>query len=279
MPEKTQQDITKEAFQQTAPEISKTKKKYRRFIDTAFFVTLLTISLFIVQYVFFKNYLNVYNVSEKAIRLDLKSFIPFAAHIGMIAIFVLMYVSQLKADKAVGNYHISLTRISLAAIVITYFLTNYHITEYVQKWISCVLIIALPFAFELIRYSLYKLKIKEKRTEKTINPKAYSTVLKNSIYDIFYYAYYFKSRVFVLVIALCLAAQLSPLLAKANNEYQIVSYESQTYAVIMDYEDDVIVEPITEKDNTLTIHTDYYKYLSKENLEITNKKYDKVKIK
>ena len=60
MPEKTQQDITKEAFQQTAPEISKTKKKYRRFIDTAFFVTLLTISLFIVQYVFFKNYLNVY---------------------------------------------------------------------------------------------------------------------------------------------------------------------------------------------------------------------------
>ena len=90
------------------------------------------------------------------------------------------------------------------------------------------------------------------------------------------YTYYFKFGIAFLAIAVVLAPYVGEIKAKANLEYQTFADSDIQYAIIVDYNDKVLVQRSKEENDVLTIYADSYSYVSKEDLSITYKKYEEV---
>lgn len=65
-------------------------------------------------------------------------------------------------------------------------------------------------------------------------------------------------------------------MARSNHYYRTLAYEDNLYAVIVEYSDEVLVESIEINDDTLTIDTSEYRYLSKDGLVFSYNEYDDV---
>ena len=65
-------------------------------------------------------------------------------------------------------------------------------------------------------------------------------------------------------------------MARSNHYYRTLAYGDNIYAVIVEYSDEVLVQSVDIYDNTLTIDTSEYRYLSKDGLVFSYNEYDDV---
>ena len=167
------------------------------------------------------------------------------------------------------------------AIVSLTLLNNYYFNRVVGS-IACIAIsIIVPIIIELILLFKYKKKCNDKPNDpkmKTNKEKTEKVKKEEFVWNRIFYILYVKNGLFVLAVCILLAPVVGMISARANPNYQTCKYDSKTYAIIVEYEDSVLVQEADVCDNTITILTNSYRYLPKESLEIKFSTYDVVLI-
>ena len=78
------------------------------------------------------------------------------------------------------------------------------------------------------------------------------------------YRLYVKSGIGFLVVASLIAPIFGEASAKMRNDYQICSFDNNTYAVIIETGDSFLVQDAIVENDQLIIYTDHYMYLDKQ---------------
>ena len=121
----------------------------------------------------------------------------------------------------------------------------------------------------LLRYTLKNRNFENKE----ISEQEKENKIEDYIWNRLFYVYMFRYGVAVIIILTSLAFLLGTTNAKVKSEYQICVYDSQTYAVIVDYDDRVLAEKAYINDNSITISTGTYRYLPKDSMELSFKSF------
>ena len=112
----------------------------------------------------------------------------------------------------------------------------------------------------------FRIKRADKK-EQDLDVKTSQLVLTACLEDLFYYHYFLKTGLVLIVIVVILSPIVSKDLTKYNKCYEVCSFEGVNHAVIFDYADRVLVQPVEYDKGTLVIYTDYYRYIPKEKIE------------
>ena len=265
-------DAIDEARQITQQEIEKQENKGKKIFENfATIISLSIVGLTLILYSYYRGYGEVYNIPPSVFPLKLEMFMPIAIQVLGLMIYIVYYIASRKTDNVLKRNRINPLRILYGTLIVSTLLNSNNI-NYLWGGIACLIIaIALPLAIEIILFFANKPK---KNKEITDSEKRFK--VEELIYSRFVYTYHSKFGLAFLIIMLILAPHVGRIKAKANLEYQTVIQNDTHYVIIIDYDDKVLVQNANEGKNILTIYTDSYSYLNKENLNITYKKYDKV---
>lgn len=268
----TKQDVVIEAIEKTRG-IRETEQKNTKkaFENIAAIISILAIFLSIVLYAYNSGYCKVFNLPAHCVPIDLKRYLPFAINMIGLLLYVLYYITLYKADKVLEKNRINIMRIFYGVLIVLTFINYNLICNVIGTIWTFIISFTLPFIIELLLYFL-----KRPKKNKLVSKEERKPLLEGSIYDVLFYNSYIKSGTFILILAVMLASPFGQLKAKAANQYQTFSYNDTLYAVIVDYDDKVLVQEIIETEKTLTIKTDYYLYIPKDTVTFSYNKYDDV---
>ena len=94
--------------------------------------------------------------------------------------------------------------------------------------------------------------------------------------DRFFYSCFYKGGLFIIVLAITIVPYLGKLSAKAKREYQIITVDDASYAVIFTEADRYLVQSATVQGEELTIDTSSFKYFDKDAGEVRYLQFDEV---
>ncbi len=274
MPKITKNDVVKEALGKTDAEIKKNKKKTRKVFDSiAAIISISVIVLSIIMYSYYNGYCKVFNIPTKIIPINIKDCLPFAINIVGVLIYVLYYIAYIKTDRIVGKNKVNVFRIFYGYIILCTLLFDNNIDNLIGKIWSMVIPLLIPIAIEVFVYFA-----KRPKKPKDNNVDDPNSLLEEYVFNIFMYNSYIKYGMFIFILLVLLAGPFGGLSAKAEDRYQICTFDNISYAVIVDYDDKVLVEEVKEIKNKLIINTKTYRYIDKESIEFEYKEFDKVTI-
>ena len=247
---------------------NKGKKIFENF---ATIISLAIVSLTLILYSYYRGYGEVYNIPPSVFPLKLEMFMPIAIQVLGLTIYIIYYIASRKTDKVLKRNRINPLRILYGMLIVSTLLNSNNI-NYLWGGVVCLIIaIALPLAIEIFLFFVNK-----PRKNKEIANSEKRFKVEDFIYSRFVYTYYSKFGFAFLIIMLILAPHIGRIKARADLEYQTLIQNEIQYVIIVDYDDKLLVQHANEEKNVLTIYTDSYSYINKENLNIIYKKYDKV---
>lgn len=274
MADVTRNDIIDEVLEKLKPIKKNDNERGKMFFNNFAVITSLSvIFLSILLFEYNTGYCEVFNLPAECMAIDMKMLIPFAAQIGTAVVCFLFYLSSIRANNALGRYRFSITRILWAELCLIYFLNKNQLKNFFGSWGCLLLSFAVPFLLELMFY----LRNKPGRNS-VIAEKDREEVLENTLTEAIFHNYYIKRGIVFFVLPLVFASSIGSLTARSNHYYRTFSYDDMQYAVIAEYADEVIAQPVKIDGKTLTIDTSEYRYISKVSLVFSYRKYENVTI-
>ena len=272
MADVTRNEIIDEVLEKLKPIKKDASERGKKFFENLAVITsLAVIYLSILLFEYNTGYCKAFNLPSECMAIDMKMLIPFAAQIGMNIVGILFYLSSLKTDKALGKYHFSITRLCWGEIVLITFVSKNQLINVIGYWGSLLITYSIPLLLELMFYLRQK-----PRKNKVVAEKDHDDVLELTLRDAIFHDYYIKRGLVFLVLPLAFASSIGKLAACSNHYYRTIVFEDTQYAVIIEYSDEVLVQSAEIENDTLTIDTNEYRYLSKDGLVFSYKEYDDV---
>lgn len=102
--------------------------------------------------------------------------------------------------------------------------------------------------------------------------------MEDTVQDSIFAAYYIKYGIFAIALPFVVAPMMGQFSANAQREYQTCVVNDMTYAVVVDYEDKVLVQQAIEQGEMLQIDTSSFTYFDKKNIVLRYKEYTSVSI-
>lgn len=289
-PSMTMKDVVIEAESIAKPFEEESKKKRSYLIKNATaIIAFLTVGLLIILYAFNTGYYGIFSIPVECISVDLKSYIPVAIQVIGLAMLIIRYISLVKTDVALQENTINPIRIFYGAIVLISIITynHYHILldtirinlPTINKYIpvGMILVFVIPIAIS-IGAELYIYLLRKPRKNTKLNRQEYTMRKKDMVNDRFFYSYFYKGGLFIIVLAITIVPYLGKLSAKAKREYQIITVEDASYAVIFTEADRYLVQSATVQGKKLTINTSSFQYFDKDVGEVRYLQFDEVAI-
>lgn len=274
MAELTKGEIFREAQETIKPIANEVEGQKKKFIENAAeIISFSAIALSIILYAFNTGYCKVFNLPADVMSLDMTRLLPLAAQILSIASFILLYVSSLKADRALNRNRFNLVRIIWGFFIVSYFFSVNNVHAVIGSWMNLLLICLLPLLAEILIYWA-----KKPQKVKKIAEAEHQAILEDTVQDSIFATYYIRYGIFLIVLPLVFAPNLGEFSARAEREYQTCVVQDITYAVVGDYEDKVLVQRAIDQDGSLQIDTSNYAYFDKKDIVLRYVKYDSVKI-
>ncbi|MBP3541539.1 MAG: hypothetical protein J6K72_06990 [Clostridia bacterium] len=274
MADLTKGAVYREAREKIAPVINNTESRKKKLLQNAAAIVSLAVIVFsIVLYAYNTGYCKAFNLPPAIMPIDMKRLLPLAIQVFGIIVYLLYYISSIKADRALKKNRFSFMRLFWGSYIVLYFLSANSFNIVIGQLWTFLLAFLIPLLTEA---TFYWARIPKK--DRRIEDVAHQIVLEDAVESSIFYTYYFKYGIFLMALSLVFAPMLGSFCAKAQREYQTCVVHGVTYAVIVDYEDRVLVQPAIEQDGTLQITTDCYKYLEKKDLDLGYSKYEVVTI-
>lgn len=274
MADLTKGDVFREAEEKIKPitnEVENRKKKL--FENAAVIISFSVIALSIILYAFNTGYCKVFNLPTEVMSLDMTRLQPLAFQILSIATFILLYISSLKADRALKRNRFNLVRIIWGVFIVSHFFSVNNVPSVIGKWWNLLLIYLIPIVVEVMIYWAKKPKKATKVTE-----AEHQIVLEDTVQDSIFATYYIKCGIFAIVLPFIIAPMLGEFSSNAEREYQTCVVDNATYAVVVDYEDKVLVQQAKEQGEVLQIDTSSFTYFDKKDIVLRYKEYISVSI-
>ena len=265
MADSTIKDATSDAQEIVEPFVQTHTNRVKNLINNAAtvisgFAIVLTILLFAYN----QGYSSVYHLPAKVIPVKLETYLSLAVNMAMLLTYGFFYIADKSSDRLLANGKFNFRAVICGAIVSLTLLNNYYFNRVVGS-IACIAIsIIVPIIIELILLFKYKKKCNDKPNDpkmKTNKEKTEKVKKEEFVWNRIFYILYVKNGLFVLAVCILLAPVVGMISARANPNYQTCKYDSKTYAIIVEYEDSVLVQEADVCDNTITILTNSYRYL------------------
>lgn len=274
MADVTRNDIIAEVLEKLEPIQKHDNEKRKRVFENLAVITSVSIILLsILLFEFNSGYSKVYNLPAECMSIDMKMLIPFAAQICTAMVAILLYVSSLKADKALGQNHFSFTRIVWGEFIVFYFIQKNQIVSIIGSWGGLLVSYAIPILLEALFYIR-----KKPKKNKVIPEQEHDYVLSNTLRDAIFSNYYMKYGIVFFLLPFIFSSYVGSLTAYANRNYRTFAYDDSQYVVIVEYSDEVLAQPALIHNDELFIDTSEYCYLSKEGIVFSYRKYENVTI-
>jgi hypothetical protein len=168
--------------------------------------------------------------------------VPDIKQIGVM-IWILYYVSMIQQEKALKKRKYNLLRVMYGFSIISILISYNHLDRFLGTMWRLVIPLLISVLIEL---GLYYLRRPVKR--KTIDETSYKMRTEDYVFDRILYSYLVRYGICFLVIAVILAEPIGRLSAKAKCDYQICFYDDKTFAVILEYDERVLVQQATNKE-------------------------------
>lgn len=266
--------IFREAQEKIKPITDEVEGRKKKLVENAaVIISFSVIALSVILYAFNTGYCRVFNLPTEVMSLDMTRLLPLVFQILSIATFILLYISSLKADRALKKNRFRLVRIIWGALIVSHFFSVNNVPSVIGKWWNLLLIYLIPIMVEAMIYWAKKPKKATKVTE-----AEHQTVLEDTVQDSIFATYYIKYGIFAIVLPFIFAPMLGEFSANAARNYQTCVVNDVTYAVVVDYEDKVLVQQAAEEDGTLQIDTSSFAYFDKNNIVLRYKEYTSVSI-
>lgn len=274
MADLTKVEIFREAQEKIKPIINEIEGRKKKLIENAaVIISSSVIALSIILYAFNKGYCEVFNLPTEVMSLDMTRLLPLAFQILSIAIYILFYISSLKADRVLKRNRFSLGRTGWLFLIISHFFSVNNVPAVIGRWWSLLLICLISVMVEIVRYRAKKLKKAAKVTE-----AEHQLVMEDTVQESIFATYYIRCGIFAIVLPFVIAPVLGEFSANAERNYQTCIVNEITYAVVVDYEDKVLVQQAAEQNGTLQIDTSSYTYFDKKEIVLQYKEYTSVNI-
>ena len=274
MADSTKGEIFREAQDRIKPitnEVESRKKKL--FENAAVIISFSVIVLSVILYAFNTGFCRVFNLPVDVMSLDMARLLPLSFQILSISIYILFYLSSLKADRVLKNKRPNFIRVLWGALIVNHFFSANNVPAVIGKWWGLLLASLIPIMGEMIIY--WAKKPKKIRRVSEIEHQA---TLEDAVQDSIFYTYYIRCGIFAVVLPFVFAPVLGEFSAKAEREYQTCVFQDTTYAVIVDYEDKILVQQAIEQDGSLLIDTSSYTYFDKKDIVLRYSEYTSVSI-
>ena len=274
MAELTKGEIFREAQEKIKPITSEVEGRKKKLVENAaVIISFSVIALSIILYAFNTGYCKVFNLPTEVMSLDMTRLLPLAFQILSIATFILLYISSIKADRALKRNRFNFVRIIWGVCIVSHFFSVNNVPSVIGKWWNFLLTYLIPVLVETMIYWAKKPKKATKVTE-----AEHQTVLEDTVQDSIFATYYIRYGIFAIVLPFVFAPMLGEFSANAEREYQTFVVNNATYAVVVDYEDKVLVQQAIEQDGTLQIDTSSFTYFDKKDIVLRYKEYTSVSI-
>ena len=275
MTQYTNVDSARKAAELTKPlEVEKEKKRTHLLNNAATYISILVFALSVVLYSYNKGFSSVYSIPVNAMPIDIKSYIPIAVQVIGVMMWILYYVSMVQQEKALNKRKFNLLRVMYGFSII-HILMSYN---QLDRLLGTIWSLVIPLLISLLFESgLYFFRRPVKR--KAIDESTYKMRIEDYVFDRILSSYLVRYGLCFLVIAVIFAEPIGRLSAKAKCDYQICFYDDKAFAVILEYDDRVLVQQATTvNENTLYIDISNYRYIEKDGLKLINQKYEKVSL-
>lgn len=274
MADLTKGEIFREAQEKIKPITNEVEGRKKKLVENAaVIISFSVIALSIILYAFNTGYCKVFNLPTEIMSLDMTRLLPLAFQILSIATFILLYISSLKTDRALKRTRFNFVRIIWGALIVNHFFSVNNVPAIIGRWWNLLLTYLIPVLVETMIYWAKKPKKSTKVTE-----TEHQTILEDAVQDSIFATYYIKYGIFAIVIPFFFAPMLGEFSANAERNYQTCIVNGVTYAVVVDYEDKVLVQPAIEQKGTLLIDTGSFTYLDKKDIVLRYSKYTSVGI-
>lgn len=274
MADLTKVEVFREAQEKIKPITNEVEVRKKKLVENAaVIISFSVIALSIILYAFNTGYCKVFNLPTEVMSLDMTRLLPLVFQILSIATFILLYISSLKADRALKKNRFNLVRIIWGAYIVSHFFSVNNVPSVIGKWWNLLLIYLIPILVEAMIYWAKKPKKIAKVTE-----AEHQTVLEDTVQDSIFATYYIKYGIFAIVLPFVVAPMMGQFSANAQREYQTCVVNDMTYAVVVDYEDKVLVQQAAEQNGTLQIDTSSYTYIDKKDIVLQYTEYASVDI-
>ncbi len=289
---KTIRDAAVEAESITKPYDEQSQKRRQYAIqNAAAIISFLTVGLIIILYAFNRGYYGVYNIPIECVPIDLKSYIPVAIQAIGLAMIGLQYAMHLKTDSVLKKRRYNPLRVLYGTIILQSIIVNnnYHFLwnklqldiPFTDRYIpiGVVLSFLIPLAISAgIESFVYfsKTPIFRPNFDETVTKQVYEMRKEEFVFEHFYYSYYIKGGIALIILAVLLVPSLGKLSAKAKRKYPIISVDDALYAVILIEADRCLVQPAIVQEKQLRIDTSSFRYYNKNAGEIWYQQFEDV---
>ena len=112
MADLTKVEVFREAQEKIKPITNEVEVRKKKLVENAaVIISFSVIALSIILYAFNTGYCKVFNLPTEVMSLDMTCLLPLVFQILGIATFILLYISSLKADRALKKNRFNLVRI------------------------------------------------------------------------------------------------------------------------------------------------------------------------
>lgn len=259
----TRNEATEKAQKMVSQATEKDKKRIETVIrNWATILSLSVILLSIFQYMYKYGICKVFQLPNNVISIKLTDYILVVFFLCSIAFLLFYYFASIKTDIISKKVHFNPLRVFWGFLILYNFFLAYNTISKWNKITAIVYGIVAVVVFLIIELLLTR-RGRKKRNAET-NNKDYELRMRDYLEDRLFYEYFIKTGIILIVLIVITLPYISKMVTEHNLEYEICSYEEKNYAVIFEYTDRVLVEPVIIEDETLTISTDYFKYISKD---------------
>ena len=229
------------------------------------------IILSIIQYSYKLGVCQVFRLPISSISIKLNDYIPAVALLCGIAVYIADCLIALKIRQMESKKHFNLIRMAWGTAMV--FILLFLILDYNSKSLLRVLLISaiLPLVIEVLLWIRIRTHIREAVR------KTYRDRLKNNAGGRPFYRYCIKPGIICTLILILLIPLAAKFITVNKHSYEICTIENESYAVVLDYSDDVLIQPALIEADSLTIYTDSYKYVSRTDIDgFIFQRFDKV---
>lgn len=274
MEDTTINDVAREAQRIVEPFAQTHTSRLKSLLNNvATIISLLIIVLTMLLFAYNQGYSSVYHLPAKVIPIDIKMYLSLAVNIAMLSTYIFYYIACKNSDRLLGKKRINFLAVFYGTIIILTLLNKYNLGRFIGPITCIVIAVIVPIMVELIPRFL-----KKNCSDKVVDSSAKELKKEEFVWNQILYLLFVKNGIFVLAVCACLAPLVGEISAKANPNYQTCNYNSESYAVIVEYEDRVLVQRADIYDSQITIYTNSYLFLPKDLLEISYSTYDLVLI-
>lgn len=276
----TIRDAAQEAQKVVKPFEQKQRERLKKLLNNAAtIITIFIVALTMVLFAFNRGYASVYDLPSEIFPVDIKQYLSISTDLALLLTYVFYYLAHKSADQVLVKRQFNFLAVLYGFLIILTLQNEYYFGRILGQHICVIIAIIIPVTVEIMSIIRRKRLDRGKRQgDKIIDTVTKELKKEDFVWSEIFYSMYIKSGIAVFVICIGFAPWIGSISAKANPYYQTCIYDAKTYAVVVEYDDKVLVQEAKIDENTITISTSSYRYLPKDILELSYDTYDSVQI-